>query len=132
MQGAAQGGTCVLVGNDQDWINQAGELAEAALGCQLFTKVLYHVPSGGSHDQETFNHASFEVKCAGTQLLSSGDPQTCNERCTVLQRDTLPRKGICLGHHIVPARIMEGHASALMTAWPCLCLSRHAAVPAGH
>ena len=70
MQGTAQGGTCVLVGDDQEWINEAGELAEAALGCKLFSKVLYHVPSGGSHDQETFNHESFEVKCAGVRAYA--------------------------------------------------------------
>lgn len=87
MEVPAQGGTCVLVGDDQDWINEAGELAEAALGCKLFSKVLYHVPSGGSHDQETFNHESFEVKCAGNAhvlssfaLVNTGDSVThmCN------------------------------------------------------
>lgn len=63
--GVKQGGTCIMVGDDQNWISEASEVAAATLGCQPFSKTLFHIPTGGSHDQETFNHESFEIKCAG-------------------------------------------------------------------
>ena len=60
-----QGGTCIMVGDDQEWIAEASKIAAATLGCKTFSKTLFHIPTGGSHDQETFNHESFETKCAG-------------------------------------------------------------------
>ena len=53
------------MGDDQKWIREATELAVARFGCRPFSKTLFHVPTGGSHDQETFNHERFETKCAG-------------------------------------------------------------------
>jgi hypothetical protein len=64
-RGASQGGTCVMVGDDQQWIKDATEMAVAKFGCKPFSKTLFHIPTGGSHDQETFNHEEFETKCAG-------------------------------------------------------------------
>ncbi len=61
----AQGGTCLLVGDDRQWIAEASKLAVAALGCTPVTEPLFHVPTGGAHDQETFNHEPYEIKCAG-------------------------------------------------------------------
>lgn len=55
-----------MVGDDQQWIADASELAVAALGCTAITKPLFHVPTGGAHDQETFNHEPYDIKCAGT------------------------------------------------------------------
>ncbi|EIE21571.1 hypothetical protein COCSUDRAFT_56782 [Coccomyxa subellipsoidea C-169] len=61
-----KGGTCIMVGDDQEWIAQASKIAAATFGCKPFSKTLFHIPTGGSHDQETFNHENFETKCAGT------------------------------------------------------------------
>lgn len=54
-----------MVGDDQKWIQEASRIAVAKFGCKPFSKTLFHIPSGGSHDQETFNHEKFETKCAG-------------------------------------------------------------------
>ena len=61
----AQGGTCIMVGDDRQWIADASKLAVAALGCTAVTEPLFHVPTGGAHDQETFNHEPYDIKCAG-------------------------------------------------------------------
>ena len=53
------------MGDDQKWIREAREVAVATFGCQPFSKTLFHIPTGGSHDQETFNHEKFDRKCAG-------------------------------------------------------------------
>ncbi len=72
-----QGGTCIMVGDDQEWIAQASKVAAATFGCKPFSKTLFHIPTGGSHDQETFNHENFETKCAGVLLT------TCSEALSV-------------------------------------------------
>ena len=54
-----------MVGDDQKWIKEAGEIAVAKYGCKIFSKTLFHIPTGGLHDQSTFNHENFETKCAG-------------------------------------------------------------------
>lgn len=54
-----------MVGDDQEWIAEASKIAAATLGCKTFSKTLFHIATGGSHDQETFNHENFETKCAG-------------------------------------------------------------------
>ena len=59
-----------MVGDDQKWIKEAGEIAVATVGCQIFSKRLFRSPTGGAHDQETFTHEKFETKCAGKALLS--------------------------------------------------------------
>lgn len=59
-----------MVGDDQKWIKEAGEIAVAKYGCKIFSKTLFHIPTGGSHDQSTFNHENFETKCAGEPLSS--------------------------------------------------------------
>ena len=57
-----------MVGDDQKWIVHASKLAAAALGCEVISKTMFHTPTGGAHDQETFNHEPFDVKCAGVDL----------------------------------------------------------------
>ena len=59
-----------MVGDDQAWIKEAGEIAVAKFGCKIFSKTLFHIPTGGSHDQSTFNHENFETKCAGEATFS--------------------------------------------------------------
>lgn len=83
---AAQGGTCIMVGDDQKWIKEAGEIAVAKFGCKIFSKTLFHIPTGGSHDQETFNHEKFETKCAGKDLLSCSCILCCAQRQSCRRR----------------------------------------------
>lgn len=59
-----------MVGDDQAWIKEAGKVAVDEFGCRIFSKTLFHIPTGGSHDQSTFNHENFETKCAGEALFS--------------------------------------------------------------
>ena len=59
-----------MVGDDQAWIKEAGKIAVDRFGCSIFSKTLFHIPTGGSHDQSTFNHENFETKCAGEASFS--------------------------------------------------------------
>lgn len=68
-----------MVGDDQAWIKEAGDIAVARFGCRIFSKTLFHIPTGGSHDQSTFNHENFETKCAGkAQPVKTLNPKPCS------------------------------------------------------
>ena len=82
-----------MVGDDQQWIRDATEIAVAKFGCKPFSKTLFHIPTGGSHDQETFNHEKFETKCAGDLA------HLCRKRAT--QDMHAPRMGYA-GLHLDP------------------------------
>lgn len=90
-----------MVGDDQEWIAEASKVAEARFGCKPFPKTMFHIPTGGSHDQETFNHESFEVKCLGL-FLATRDEQ---KRALVLwlldsvPRDCVPSTGLPPGSY---------------------------------
>lgn len=87
-----------MVGDDQQWIKDATEIAVAKFGCKPFSKMLFHIPTGGSHDQETFNHEKFETKCAG-KLSHPACLCLCPKRAT--QGMHAPRMGYA-GLHLDP------------------------------
>jgi hypothetical protein len=60
----AQGGTCVIVGDDEQLAAEIGEQAERLIGCRAWRPTAYKLPGG--HNQSTFTHSSYEVKCAAT------------------------------------------------------------------
>ena len=87
-----------MVGDDQGWIKEAGDIAVAKFGCKIFSKTLFHIPTGGSHDQSTFNHENFETKCAGeTVTLQSANSAMLSLRHMSHGEHDL--KGVCADVH---------------------------------
>jgi hypothetical protein len=67
-----QGGTCIFVGDDQNLLREAEELATSQIGCQSY----FVRPEGkgeaqpSGHNQSTFNSLPQKVRCRATlQLL---------------------------------------------------------------
>jgi len=54
----------VIVGDDEQLAAKIGEQAERLIGCQAWRPTAYKLPGG--HNQSTFTHSSYEVKCAAT------------------------------------------------------------------
>ncbi|KAK9827988.1 hypothetical protein WJX81_005593 [Elliptochloris bilobata] len=60
-------GTCVFVGDDEEFIQEAAALAQRELGCKVFgDRAKYELPS---HKQSTFNHLPLEDRCSATLHL---------------------------------------------------------------
>lgn len=65
----AQGGTCIIVGDDGPQVAALSDLAAKKLGCRIYIPHPYH-PKGG-HSQEKFNDQPLPQRCTQTiQLLA--------------------------------------------------------------
>lgn len=102
-----QGGTCVIVGDDDKLAAEIGEAAARLIGCEPWRPTSYRLLGG--HNQSAFTHSSYDLKCQATsemfvdeELLANADylvGPTATTYSPVCFNAPMPVEGSCSEQH---------------------------------